>query len=254
MNNQDFGKFISTLRKEKGITQIELAERLNVSDKAISRWENGKNYPDVETFESLGEELGVSISELIACKRIKSPEQAEKETAKKFIEEINKRTKIEGIIKQCLFVFFTIIIEIVLGYLLLMLIAEFFDNNSIITDKSFYCTNCIGLTLLSLILSVINFSILMPRIAKRYRQSKTNVFFTLLFLFIIIGALQIAYVGYNGAGVLCFLLNGVNIYPLSLFAESGRFIDITKFACLFIIGCLVKPICFCIGNKIANES
>ena len=49
MTNIDFGKMIVRLRKEKGMTQKQLAEMLNVSDKAVSRWENGKNYPDIET-------------------------------------------------------------------------------------------------------------------------------------------------------------------------------------------------------------
>lgn len=99
MNNQDFGKFISTLRKEKGLTQIELAERINVSDKAISRWENGKNYPDIEMLEALANELGVSISELIACKRIETPVQAEVETAKAYIVENSRVKKLKRLSK-----------------------------------------------------------------------------------------------------------------------------------------------------------
>lgn len=90
MNNQDFGKFICFLRKEKGLTQSELADRLHVSDKAVSRWENGKNYPDIEILEDLGKELGVSISELIACKKIETPDNAEIETAKIVIGEVNR--------------------------------------------------------------------------------------------------------------------------------------------------------------------
>ena len=52
MNTYEFGKFLCQLRKEKGLTQLQLAEKLNVTDKAISRWETGKNYPDIEIFES----------------------------------------------------------------------------------------------------------------------------------------------------------------------------------------------------------
>lgn len=70
MNTYEFGKFLSQLRKEKGLTQVQLAEQLNVTDKAISRWETGKNYPDIEMFESLSNILDVSISELLEGKRI----------------------------------------------------------------------------------------------------------------------------------------------------------------------------------------
>ncbi len=46
MNQEKIGKFITTCRKEKNLTQEELAEKLNVSNKSVSRWENGKNMPD----------------------------------------------------------------------------------------------------------------------------------------------------------------------------------------------------------------
>ena len=70
MNTQDFGKFVAELRKEKGLTQMQLAEKLNVTDKAVSRWETGKNFPDIEIFEDLSKILDVSISELLEGKRI----------------------------------------------------------------------------------------------------------------------------------------------------------------------------------------
>ena len=70
MNTYQFGTFLSQLRKEKGLTQLQLAEKLNVTDKAISRWETGKNFPDIEIFEDLSKILDVSISELLEGKRI----------------------------------------------------------------------------------------------------------------------------------------------------------------------------------------
>ena len=70
MNTCEFGKFLCQLRKEKGLTQLQLAEKLNVTDKAVSRWETGKNYPDIEMFEGLAAVLDVSISELLEGKRI----------------------------------------------------------------------------------------------------------------------------------------------------------------------------------------
>lgn len=73
------GAFIAQLRKEKGYTQKELAEKLNVSDKAISRWETGKGFPETTLLKPLSDELGVSISELLAGERI--PEETIKEKA-----------------------------------------------------------------------------------------------------------------------------------------------------------------------------
>ena len=70
MTSNDCGKFICELRKGKNLTQKELAEKLNVSDKAISRWETGKGFPDVNSLLSLSEFFGVSVNELLAGKRI----------------------------------------------------------------------------------------------------------------------------------------------------------------------------------------
>ncbi len=72
MNTYEFGKFLAQLRKEKGLTQIQLAEKLNITDKAISRWETGKNYPDIEMFEKLSNTLDISISELLEGRRIEN--------------------------------------------------------------------------------------------------------------------------------------------------------------------------------------
>ena len=70
MTSKECGGFISELRKEKKLTQKELAEKINVSDKAVSRWETGKGYPDVTSLVSLSEYFGVSVNELLAGKRL----------------------------------------------------------------------------------------------------------------------------------------------------------------------------------------
>ena len=68
MNTQQFGKFIAEQRKAKGYTQKELAEKLGVTDKAISRWENGHGYPDIVLLEPLAKELEITIVELMHSK------------------------------------------------------------------------------------------------------------------------------------------------------------------------------------------
>lgn len=66
MNAQKIGNIISELREEKCMTQAQLAQRLNVSDKAISKWETGRGYPDISLVEQLADALGVSIIELFS--------------------------------------------------------------------------------------------------------------------------------------------------------------------------------------------
>ena len=66
MNCETVGKNIARLRKQHGLTQQELAERLDVTDKAISRWENGVGYPDVTIFPRLASIFGVTVDYLMA--------------------------------------------------------------------------------------------------------------------------------------------------------------------------------------------
>lgn len=64
------GRFISELRMQSGMTQKELAARLSVSDKAVSRWETGKGLPDPSSWLDLGRELKVSVNELLMGKKM----------------------------------------------------------------------------------------------------------------------------------------------------------------------------------------
>lgn len=81
MNALETGKFISSKRREKGITQKELAEKLGVTDKAVSKWETGRGMPDVSVLEDLSKELEVSVSEILnggEVERELLPETADK--------------------------------------------------------------------------------------------------------------------------------------------------------------------------------
>lgn len=69
MDVKKIGAFIAQVRREKGLTQSELAERIGVTNKAISRWETGRGYPDIELLSTLSEALDVSIQELLDGKR-----------------------------------------------------------------------------------------------------------------------------------------------------------------------------------------
>lgn len=69
MDQIKIGKFIATLRKEKDLTQEQLGEKLGVTNKTISRWENGNYMPDIEMLSLLSKEFDVSINELISGER-----------------------------------------------------------------------------------------------------------------------------------------------------------------------------------------
>lgn len=68
MKNQTFGQMISSLRKEKGMTQLELAEKMGVTDKAVSKWERDLSFPDVNSIPKLAEIFEISIDELMQTK------------------------------------------------------------------------------------------------------------------------------------------------------------------------------------------
>ena len=77
MNYEDIGKFIQEKRKEKGLTQKELAKKIGVTDKAVSKWETGAGCPDVSLLESLSKELDCSILEILKGKNISSVDAVE---------------------------------------------------------------------------------------------------------------------------------------------------------------------------------
>ncbi len=78
MNQEKIGKFIAECRKNKKLTQQELAEKLNVSDKSISRWENGKTMMDISLFEPLCNELDITINELLKGEKINNKKNINK--------------------------------------------------------------------------------------------------------------------------------------------------------------------------------
>lgn len=64
------GEIIRKLREEKKMTQAELAEKLSVSDKTVSKWENGRGYPDITLIEPIAQALGISMIELLSGSNI----------------------------------------------------------------------------------------------------------------------------------------------------------------------------------------
>ncbi len=87
IDKSKFGDFVSQLRKEKGITQKELAANLFVSDKAVSKWETGQSLPDVALLVPLAESLGVTVTELLECRRVAPTCNMEPEKVEELVQK-----------------------------------------------------------------------------------------------------------------------------------------------------------------------
>ena len=94
MNQEKIGKFIAENRKLKNFTQSELAEKLGVTDRTISNWENGKNMPDLSLFKPLYDILDITINELMSGEKIDNKEYNEKleENIVNTIDYIDKKS------------------------------------------------------------------------------------------------------------------------------------------------------------------
>jgi len=111
MDQNKSGKFIAKLRKEKNMTQQELAEKMDVSINAVSKWERGLSFPDVSLYKKLCKELDINIEELINGEKDKSEEAKEKA----IISTINETNKIKKNYKKLLISLLTIFVIIVCG-------------------------------------------------------------------------------------------------------------------------------------------
>lgn len=123
MDNKKFGDFIKELRKEKQLTQKELGEKLNITDKAISKWERELSFPDIAVLKDLAEFFEIDISELLNGERGKKQEidiekaiqeaiENYKNIEEKKKEKVQKVKKRIGVISIIIFVF-ALILQIV---------------------------------------------------------------------------------------------------------------------------------------------
>ena len=87
MDKEKTGQLITELRKEKGLTQKQLADILNVTDKAVSKWERGLSFPDISMLEPLSEVLDISIMEILAGEKQDEKETLSREEALKLIND-----------------------------------------------------------------------------------------------------------------------------------------------------------------------
>ena len=124
MNQEKIGKFIQELRKEKNMTQLQLAEKLGVTDRAISNWENGRRMPDLSLIKLLCDDLGVSINDLLSGEIVDKDIYQDKfeENIMSTIDYTNKKIKRNNLI-------FKIIIASVIAFFISLITVFCIDIN-----------------------------------------------------------------------------------------------------------------------------
>lgn len=127
MNQIKIGKFIAECRKKNNLTQMQLAEKLNITDRAISKWENGKAIPDSSIMLELCNELKISVNELLSGEMIEMKDY--NQIAEKNLLEMAKKEEVQN--KKMMFY------EMVIGYmssvtfLILLFTASFAVENTV---------------------------------------------------------------------------------------------------------------------------
>lgn len=134
MNQEKIGNFIATCRKEKGLTQLQLAEELGVTDRSVSNWENGKCMPDLSLFNPLCEKLGITINEFLAGERITKDDLGVKteKSMKMLVDIFNKKIKNA---KIKLFLIYSILTMIIL-FFIVDFIGIFIFNRPVFAIKN----------------------------------------------------------------------------------------------------------------------
>ncbi len=128
MEQVKIGKFIAECRKNKNLTQAQLAEKLNITDRAISKWETGKGMPDSSIMLDLCNELDISVNELLSGEIIKMEKYNQKAEENLLEMKKNKEETDREMLR----------LEIVIGYistitfLILIFIASFVEMYSVI--------------------------------------------------------------------------------------------------------------------------
>lgn len=114
MDIQKFGAFIAENRKAKGMTQADLAKKLQITDKAVSRWERGIGFPDIGTIEPLA--LGLSIFEIMKPERTETDHCSDKDTADlmQMARTLEKENRKEDLTATVLAIFTTVVVSLLL--------------------------------------------------------------------------------------------------------------------------------------------
>ena len=114
MNQEKIGKFIAECRRQRKMTQSELGERLGVTEKSISNWENGRNMPDLSLFKPLCDELNISLNDFMSGEKVKEKEYQEKleENIINTIDYSNRKIESRNIFIGLILIVFGVLISI----------------------------------------------------------------------------------------------------------------------------------------------
>ena len=127
MDQIKIGKFIAACRKEQGMTQAALAEKLGISDRAVSKWETGKSMPDSGIMLELCSFLGINVNELLSGEKIMT-EVYDKRAEENLLE---MRRQVEEKNRQLLRTEYLIVIPVVAMGLVLILVAGLVEMSSV---------------------------------------------------------------------------------------------------------------------------
>ncbi len=119
MNQVKIGKFIAKCRKNNNLTQMQLAEKLNITDRAISKWENGKAMPDSSIMLDLCNELKISVNELLNGEMINMVEYDKR--SEELLVELSKQDELKN--QKLMMSMWTILITSTLFYIGIILLA-----------------------------------------------------------------------------------------------------------------------------------
>ena len=126
MNQVKIGKFIASKRKEQGLTQLQLAEKLCITDRAVSKWETGKSLPDASLMPELCKLLKITINDLL-CGEVVSVENYNEKTEKALLEMVKK----EEMQNKKLMMYENVIgFGSTISFLIQVLVAVFFVKNT----------------------------------------------------------------------------------------------------------------------------
>lgn len=250
MDQIKIGKFIAEMRKEQNLTQQDLAEKLGISNKTISKWECGNGMPDYAVMESLCETLSININELLSGERLPSQEYSKKaeENMISLIQERSENNKRDirewfkfmiGIVVLAFFVWLTIIMW---GGAPAM--AYFIDFPSILY--------VLIMTVVVLIISgtwkdfLKAFPLAMKKLAStEVRQVKKSMF-----------AVKTAMVAVNAVGVMAFIIGMVIILgKLTDFARIGENLVVAMLSVMYglVVTLLLIPIYTRLKAKLIEE-
>ena len=130
MDQERIGKYIASLRKKKNMTQEELAEKLGVNNRSVSRWENGKCMPDLSLLTPLSKELGTNINDLISGEDVNQNIYQEKfeENVVDMVSIVEKKNHISNLLSNTFLGIIILFTVLFVGYIFYTNVSCIFSN------------------------------------------------------------------------------------------------------------------------------